>query len=165
MYTDFLSCIHYLTPLWPETIQIKKKKKKTFILKTLKQFFVIHISKPRNDFLNWVENADYHQGKMFFNSTCPQVQLCAFLNVMRSLHTSSLSTDPHLLSTMSRFFATGSDSESESSSSADEITPKTTGTTFKPSVQYRSKVYSCCSPFQALSYEPHLFSPPKVPAS
>uniref|UniRef100_H3DCM4 Eukaryotic translation initiation factor 3 subunit C n=1 Tax=Tetraodon nigroviridis TaxID=99883 RepID=H3DCM4_TETNG len=32
---------------------------------------------------------------------------------------------------MSRFFATGSDSESEESSSADEITPKATGTTFK----------------------------------
>ncbi|XP_016348644.1 eukaryotic translation initiation factor 3 subunit C isoform X2 [Sinocyclocheilus anshuiensis] len=31
---------------------------------------------------------------------------------------------------MSRFFATGSDSESEESSSADEITPKATGTTF-----------------------------------
>uniref|UniRef100_A0A673WQ73 Eukaryotic translation initiation factor 3 subunit C n=1 Tax=Salmo trutta TaxID=8032 RepID=A0A673WQ73_SALTR len=31
---------------------------------------------------------------------------------------------------MSRFFATGSDSESESSSSADEITPKAPGTTF-----------------------------------
>ncbi|XP_057214357.1 eukaryotic translation initiation factor 3 subunit C isoform X1 [Triplophysa rosa] len=31
---------------------------------------------------------------------------------------------------MSRFFATGSDSESEESLSADEITPKTTGTTF-----------------------------------
>ncbi|XP_026078973.1 eukaryotic translation initiation factor 3 subunit C isoform X1 [Carassius auratus] len=36
---------------------------------------------------------------------------------------------------MSRFFATGSDSESEESSSADEITPKTTGTTFnKPAL-------------------------------
>uniref|UniRef100_A0A674PP58 Eukaryotic translation initiation factor 3 subunit C n=1 Tax=Takifugu rubripes TaxID=31033 RepID=A0A674PP58_TAKRU len=32
---------------------------------------------------------------------------------------------------MSRFFATGSDSESEESSSADEITPKATGTPFK----------------------------------
>ncbi|XP_061088244.1 eukaryotic translation initiation factor 3 subunit C isoform X2 [Conger conger] len=31
---------------------------------------------------------------------------------------------------MSRFFATGSDSETEESSSGDEITPKTTGTTF-----------------------------------
>ncbi|KAG5280235.1 hypothetical protein AALO_G00086610, partial [Alosa alosa] len=31
---------------------------------------------------------------------------------------------------MSRFFATGSDSESEESSSADELTPKATGTTF-----------------------------------
>lgn len=37
---------------------------------------------------------------------------------------------------MSRFFATGSDSESEESSSADEITPKAPGTTFKQSVQY-----------------------------
>lgn len=36
---------------------------------------------------------------------------------------------------MSRFFATGSDSESEESSSADEITPKATGTPFKQSVQ------------------------------
>lgn len=36
---------------------------------------------------------------------------------------------------MSRFFATGSDSESEESSSADEITPKAPGTTFKQSVQ------------------------------
>uniref|UniRef100_A0A8C2GK48 Eukaryotic translation initiation factor 3 subunit C n=1 Tax=Cyprinus carpio TaxID=7962 RepID=A0A8C2GK48_CYPCA len=36
---------------------------------------------------------------------------------------------------MSRFFATGSDSESEESSSADEITPKATGTTFnKPAL-------------------------------
>lgn len=35
---------------------------------------------------------------------------------------------------MSRFFATGSDSESEESSSADEITPKATGTTYKPSM-------------------------------
>uniref|UniRef100_A0A673G4V5 Eukaryotic translation initiation factor 3 subunit C n=1 Tax=Sinocyclocheilus rhinocerous TaxID=307959 RepID=A0A673G4V5_9TELE len=38
---------------------------------------------------------------------------------------------------MSRFFATGSDSESEESSSADEITPKATGTTF-------SKHIVCC---------------------
>lgn len=37
---------------------------------------------------------------------------------------------------MSRFFATGSDSESEESSSADEITPKAPGTTFKQSVQF-----------------------------
>lgn len=36
---------------------------------------------------------------------------------------------------MSRFFATGSDSESEESSSTDEITPKAPGTTFKQSVQ------------------------------
>lgn len=43
--------------------------------------------------------------------------------------------DWQLPSTMSRFFATGSDSESEESSSADEITPKATGTTFKQSVQ------------------------------
>uniref|UniRef100_A0A3B3VT53 Eukaryotic translation initiation factor 3 subunit C n=1 Tax=Poecilia latipinna TaxID=48699 RepID=A0A3B3VT53_9TELE len=35
---------------------------------------------------------------------------------------------------MSRFFATGSDSESEESSSADEITPKAPGTTFKQSL-------------------------------
>ncbi|XP_077959742.1 eukaryotic translation initiation factor 3 subunit C isoform X10 [Gasterosteus aculeatus] len=35
---------------------------------------------------------------------------------------------------MSRFFATGSDSESEESSSADEITPKAPGTTYKPSL-------------------------------
>ncbi|XP_063048781.1 eukaryotic translation initiation factor 3 subunit C isoform X4 [Engraulis encrasicolus] len=35
---------------------------------------------------------------------------------------------------MSRFFATGSDSESEESSSADEITPKATGTTFTKQV-------------------------------
>lgn len=37
---------------------------------------------------------------------------------------------------MSRFFATGSDSESEESSSADEIAPKAPGTTFKQSVLY-----------------------------
>uniref|UniRef100_A0A7N8XXK9 Eukaryotic translation initiation factor 3 subunit C n=1 Tax=Mastacembelus armatus TaxID=205130 RepID=A0A7N8XXK9_9TELE len=36
---------------------------------------------------------------------------------------------------MSRFFATGSDSESEESSSTEEITPKASGTTFKQSVQ------------------------------
>ncbi|XP_073722648.1 eukaryotic translation initiation factor 3 subunit C isoform X1 [Misgurnus anguillicaudatus] len=35
---------------------------------------------------------------------------------------------------MSRFFATGSDSESEESSSADEITPKASGTTFNKQV-------------------------------
>ncbi|XP_005755739.1 eukaryotic translation initiation factor 3 subunit C-like, partial [Pundamilia nyererei] len=35
---------------------------------------------------------------------------------------------------MSRFFATGSDSESEESSSADEITPKAPGATFKQSL-------------------------------
>ncbi|XP_062416263.1 eukaryotic translation initiation factor 3 subunit C isoform X3 [Pungitius pungitius] len=35
---------------------------------------------------------------------------------------------------MSRFFATGSDSESEESSSADEITPKAPGTTYKQSL-------------------------------
>uniref|UniRef100_A0A3Q3QHF1 Eukaryotic translation initiation factor 3 subunit C n=1 Tax=Monopterus albus TaxID=43700 RepID=A0A3Q3QHF1_MONAL len=35
---------------------------------------------------------------------------------------------------MSRFFATGSDSESEESSSADELTPKAPGTTFKQSL-------------------------------
>lgn len=35
---------------------------------------------------------------------------------------------------MSRFFATGSDSESEESSSADEIAPKAPGTTFKPAL-------------------------------
>ncbi|KAG7277564.1 hypothetical protein CRUP_013882 [Coryphaenoides rupestris] len=35
---------------------------------------------------------------------------------------------------MSRFFATGSDSESEESSSADEITPKTAGPNFKQSL-------------------------------
>ncbi|XP_058477675.1 eukaryotic translation initiation factor 3 subunit C [Solea solea] len=35
---------------------------------------------------------------------------------------------------MSRFFATGSDSESEESSSADEITPKASGATFKQSL-------------------------------
>lgn len=37
-------------------------------------------------------------------------------------------------SAMSRFFATGSDSESEESSSADELTPKAPGTTFKQSL-------------------------------
>lgn len=61
---------------------------------------------------------------------------------------------------MSRFFATGSDSESEESSSADEITPKAPGTTFKQSVHLvlnpiiRSKIQnfvsnittSCCFP-------------------
>lgn len=44
-------------------------------------------------------------------------------------------TDWQLPAAMSRFFATGSDSESEESSSADEITPKAPGTTFKQSVQ------------------------------
>lgn len=37
---------------------------------------------------------------------------------------------------MSRFFATGSDSESEESSSTDEITPKAPGGNFKQSVQF-----------------------------
>lgn len=42
---------------------------------------------------------------------------------------------------MSRFFATGSDSESEESSSADEITPKATGTPFKQSVQLSIEIF------------------------
>uniref|UniRef100_A0A8C1L682 Eukaryotic translation initiation factor 3 subunit C n=1 Tax=Cyprinus carpio TaxID=7962 RepID=A0A8C1L682_CYPCA len=47
---------------------------------------------------------------------------------------------------MSRFFATGSDSESEESSSADEITPKATGTTFnKPNKEaFTTNLILCC---------------------
>ena len=39
--------------------------------------------------------------------------------------------DQHPPGDMSRFFATGSDSESEESSSADEITPKASGPNFR----------------------------------
>ena len=59
---------------------------------------------------------------------CKQIS-CHFLTC------NFVSTDWQLPSAMSRFFATGSDSESEESSSADEITPKAPGATFKQSVQ------------------------------
>uniref|UniRef100_A0A8C1L683 Eukaryotic translation initiation factor 3 subunit C n=1 Tax=Cyprinus carpio TaxID=7962 RepID=A0A8C1L683_CYPCA len=46
---------------------------------------------------------------------------------------------------MSRFFATGSDSESEESSSADEITPKATGTTFNKNKEaFTTNLILCC---------------------
>uniref|UniRef100_A0A8C2IYL2 Eukaryotic translation initiation factor 3 subunit C n=1 Tax=Cyprinus carpio TaxID=7962 RepID=A0A8C2IYL2_CYPCA len=46
---------------------------------------------------------------------------------------------------MSRFFATGSDSESEESSSADEITPKATGTTFNKNKEaFTPNLILCC---------------------
>lgn len=49
---------------------------------------------------------------------------------------------------MSRFFATGSDSESEESSSADEIAPKATGTTFNKQLVFsHSFTQTHCVPF------------------
>lgn len=61
---------------------------------------------------------------------------CDVISFILSLTYVIVFTDWQLSSAMSRFFATGSDSESEESSSADEITPKAPGTTFKQSVQF-----------------------------